>query len=250
MNERWRERLNGFKQFVPEPLQMEWRQHVTPQWKKHIEQPIKNKLDQRNLASYEYNFDGSDEPTVVLENTRKEMLNHLAEVMKGRGGESQEQADEITSAHVDIVAKALELVGADIATNRKHRFDSRDPQALLGILIADDTSRREELSALMPKGMQLFPIKEDMFRCISYSLVDPGKDSVVDPKLEQSIQIVDTDKALDLYKDIMRWQIENAIRTRTPNIAEFGDPNANVKRAVLGVGTAAIIALIFGQKKA
>lgn len=250
MNERWRTRLNELKQFVPEPLQMEWRQHVTPQWKKHVEEPIKSSIDKRKVASHEHLFNETDEPTLVFEKARNDLLGHLAEVMKGRGGDSQQQAEEITAAHIDIVARSLEFVAADIAANRKHRFDARDPQALIGILTADDALRREGLEKMMPKNMRLYPVNPEIIQCIAYSLVDPGKDSIVDPELEASIKIGTPDRALDLYKGVVEWQVEGALWAKTPNIAEFGDPKAGIKRAALGVGTAAILAMILGSKKA
>lgn len=249
MNERWRTRLNEFKQLVPEPLQMEWRQHVTPQWKKHVENPLKSSRDKRKVASHEHIFNDTDEPVLVFEKSRNELLAHLAEVMKGRGGNSQQQADQITAARIDILAQSLELVATDIAVNRKHRFDSRDPEALIGILTADDALRREGLEKIMPKNMKLYALSPEIIQGIAYSLVDPGKDSVVDPEIESSIQVVSPEKALEAYKAVVEWHVEGALWARMPNIAEHGDPNAGVKRAVLGVGTAAIVALIFGSKR-
>lgn len=249
MNERWREHINGLKQLIPDSLQTEWHQHVTPHWKKHIEEPIKGSIDKHKIASYEQLFSETDEPTLVFEKARNKLISHLAEVMKGRGGNSQQQADDITATHIDIVAQSLELIATDITANRKSRFDARDPQALIGILTADDALRREGLEKIMPKDMKLYPVNPEIIQCIAYSLIDPDKDSVVDSDISASITTIDPESALDLYRSVMRWHVESALWAKTPNIVEFGDPKASIKNAALGIGTAAIIAMIIRSKK-
>lgn len=249
MNERWRQRINELKQAIPEPLQQEWRQHVVPQWKSHVEAPIKDKINRRKLAPLEKMFQDTDDLAILFENARTSLVTHIGEVMKGRGGNSEAEAEQLTAAHIDYTAEILATIAKDIAVNRKHALDPRDPDMLFNILKADAEIRREGLEKLLPKNRKLSPTRDDYLQSITYSLVDPQKDSVVDLEMEKKIRVIPPEEALELYKRTIADHLEAALWGKIPNITEYGDPHASLKRAVKGVGAAAVVALIFGAKK-
>lgn len=224
-----------------------------PLFKEKIYQPLKERLDNgRNrykVATLESMFQETDEPTLELENSRNELIAHVAEVMKGRGGSSQSEADQTTEALIEKVGEAFRAVALDVSATKK-QYDAREVTQLQGILEADDEIRRQQLQKFMPKyGTMVAAASPQYLRSIAYSFADPEIDSLTDDRLRDKIQIFTPNQAISIYKQIVTLQTAMVLVDRRPNVTEFGDPHSRLKKAVVAIGTAAIISLIFSDSK-
>lgn len=235
-------------EYEREQLKNQW-----PLFREKIYLPLKERWENgRNrykVATLESMFQETDEPTLELENSRNELVAHIAEVMKGRGGSSQSEADQMTATLIDKVGEAFRVVALDVSST-KRPYDAREVTQLQSILDVDDEIRQRQLQDFMPKYGTTVPMANPQYlRSIAYSFADPEIDSLTDDQLRDKIQIFTPYQAIDIYKQIITLQTAMVLIDKRPNIIEFGDPYGRLKKAVATIGAAAIIAFIFSESK-
>lgn len=233
-------------------MQEHERELLKKQFVEKIYNPIKtgwrNRQNKQKTAKLESMFNETDEPAVELDKVRSEFLTHVAEVGEGRGGPSRVDADLKTFELIDKVGEAFRAVAVDIASTKKPVSDY-EPMALKSILEADDSIRREKLKKIIANGGMLVYAPQDALRNIAYSFADPQLDSVTDPQVEQNIQIMTHDDAIELYKDIISLQTSVVMERRKPNVGEHGGPHDKLKKTALSVGVIAVAGLILSTGK-
>jgi len=236
MNERWKK--------IQDQAKEKWQQHTPTE----LQQKVQGWRENWAVAKLDF-----DDYTENLTKSRQEfaesrhyMLAHVGDVIRGRGGKTAAESDDRTAAWVENLGEHFHVVASQIASEDIHAHYRAKG---LEQFIKEDADFRMTYLAAQKGTSPVQPPSEYDVQSIVYSFADPSKEWAVDPWIEEIVQPMTREEAVELYKKTVAEQIDEATKSRQPNVYEHGDPNTVLKAAAVGLGIAAIASAILGGKK-
>lgn len=236
MNERWEKIRNQAKE--------QWTQHVPPE----LQQKVRTWRDNWTVARLDF-----DNYTEDLTLSRREfgqsrlgLITHVNEVIRGRGGKTTAEADARTAAWIDNLGEHFHVVASQIAADDVHaHYRAKN----LSAFMQEDADFRLAHLIMQRDASNVSPPLEYDIQTIVYSYADPNKEWATQPWIEEAVQPISREEAVELYKQIVTDQVQKATESKRANIYENSDQNTVLKAAAIGLGVAAITSALLGNRK-
>lgn len=245
MDERWTGRAKKLRDIVQQGTKPYVEQYIPHAARAKVETwNVNRKLAKLDFNDYQDDFVVSQEE---FRNSREGLLNHVGQVLRGRGGRTEQEANGITNEWIDNLGQHFNVVASLMTSEDIHAYKASRNMAQF--LSEDHEARRYGLMRLRGAS-HVYPANIHDMRNIAYSYGDPQKEWITDEAVANIVETMPRENAVELYKRIVREQVGNALRNSPANIHESTDSKAELKKAaILGAGAAAIFAAIFGGKK-